>query len=75
MKGETMKKKYIIKTYPIMVKEYLVEADNEEQALDIFYHDTENKVQEYGKMEYTDIEDQILPDVELLEDEEVKEVA
>ena len=75
MKGETMKKKYIIKTYPIMVKEYLVEADNEEQALDIFYHDKENKVQEYGKMEYTDIEDQILPDVELLEDEEIKEVA
>jgi hypothetical protein len=70
-----MTKKYIIKTYPIMVKEYLVEADNEEQDLDIFYHDTENKVQEYGKMEYTDIEDQILPDVELLEDEEVKEVA
>lgn len=70
-----MKKKYIIKTYPIMLKEYLVEADNEEQALDIFYNDTENKVQEYGEMEYTDIEDQILPDVELLEDEEVKEVA
>jgi len=70
-----MKKKYIIKTYPIMIKEYLVEADNEEQALDIFYNDTENKVQEYGEMDYTDIEDQILPDVELLEDEEVKEVA
>lgn len=58
-----------------MIKEYLVEADNEEQALDIFYNDTENKVQEYGEMDYTDIEDQILPDVELLEDEEVKEVA
>jgi hypothetical protein len=70
-----MKKKYIIKTYPIMIKEYLVEADNEEQALDIFYNDTENKVQEYGEMEYSDHEDQILPDVELLEDEEVKEVA
>jgi hypothetical protein len=70
-----MKKKYIIKTYPIMIKEYLVEADNEEQALDIFYNDTENKVQEYGEMDYTDIEDQILPDVEPLEDEEVKEVA
>ena len=73
--GSVMKKKYIIKTYPIMIKEYLVEADNEEQALDIFYNDTENKVQEYGEMEYSDHEDQILPDVELLEDEEVKEVA
>lgn len=70
-----MKKKYIIKTYPIMIKEYLVEADNEEQALDIFYNDTENKVQEYGEMEYSDHEDQIPPDVDLLEDEEVKEVA
>ena len=70
-----MKKKYIIKTYPVMLKEYLVEADNEEQALDIFYNDTENKVQEYGSMEYSDHEDYILPDVELLEDEEVKEVA
>jgi hypothetical protein len=57
-------KKYIIKTYPIMVKEYLVEADNEEQALDFFYNDTENKVKEYGKMEYADHEDQIMPDVE-----------
>jgi len=70
-----MKKKYIIKTYPVMLKEYLVEADNEEQALDIFYNDTENKVQKYGSMEYSDHEDYILPDVELLEDEEVKEVA
>ena len=60
-------KKYIIKTYPIMVKEYLVEADNEQQALDFFYHDTENKVKEYGILEYTDNEDQIMPDVEELE--------
>ena len=60
-------KKYIIKTYPIMIKEYLVEADNEEQALDIFYHDPEGKVKEYGEVAYTDNEDQIMPDVEELE--------
>jgi len=60
-------KKYIIKTYPIMVKEYLVEANDLTEALNIFYHDTENKVKEYGKIEYTDHEDQILPDVEELE--------
>ena len=60
-------KKYIIKTYPIMVKEYLVEADNEEQALDLFYHDPKGKVKEYGKIEYTDHEDQILPEVEEME--------
>jgi hypothetical protein len=62
-----MTKKYIIKTYPIMVKEYLVEADNEEQALDFFYNDTENKVKEYGELAYTDHEDQIMPDVEEME--------
>ena len=50
-----------------MIKEYLVEADNEQQALDFFYHDTENKVKEYGTLEYTDNEDQIMPDVEELE--------
>jgi len=50
-----------------MVKEYLVEADNEQQALDFFYHDTKNKVKEYGTLEYTDNEDQIMPDVEELE--------
>ena len=60
-------KKYIIKTYPIMIKEYLVEANDPTEALDIFYHDTENKVKEYGKIEYTDHKDQILPDVEELE--------
>ena len=50
-----------------MIKEYLVEANDPTEALDIFYHDTENKVKEYGKIEYTDHEDQIMPDVEELE--------
>jgi hypothetical protein len=63
-----MTKQYIIKTYPIMIKEYLVEAENEDQALDFFYNDTKNKVKEYGEMEYSDHEDQISPDVELFEE-------
>ena len=60
-------KKYVIKTYPIMVKEYLVEANDPTEALDIFYHDTEGKIKEYGEVAYTDNEDQIMPDVEELE--------
>jgi len=50
-----------------MVKEYLVEAKDPTEALDLFYHDTEGKIKEYGKMEYADHEDQIMPDVEELE--------
>ena len=61
-------KKYIIKTYPIMVKEYLIEAKDPTEALDLFYHDTEGKVKEYGEMEYADHEDQIMPDVEEFEE-------
>lgn len=57
-------KKYIIKTYPVMVKEYIVEANNPTEALDTFYHDPEGKVKEYGTMEYTDFEDMILPEVQ-----------
>ena len=57
-------KKYIIKTFPVMVKEYIVEAKNPTEALDTFYHDPEgNKVSEHGVMEYTDFEDMILPEV------------
>lgn len=47
-----------------MVKEYIVEAKNSNEALDIFYHDVEgNKVSKYGEMEYSDFEDMILPEV------------
>jgi hypothetical protein len=57
-------KKYIIKTYPVMVKEYIVEANNPTEALDTFYNDPEGKVKEHGVMEYTDFEDMILPEVQ-----------
>jgi hypothetical protein len=60
-------KKYIIKTYPTMLKEYLVEADNEQQALDIFYHDTEGKVKEHGNIKSIDHDTRIMPDVEELD--------
>jgi hypothetical protein len=56
-------KKYIIKTFPVMVKEYIVEAKNPTEALDTFYHDPEGKIKEHGVMEYTDFEDMILPEV------------
>jgi hypothetical protein len=57
-------KQYIIKTYPVMVKEYIVEAKNPTEALDTFYHDPKGKVKEHGVMEYTDFEDMIMPEVQ-----------
>jgi hypothetical protein len=60
-------KKYIIKTYPTMLKEYLVEANDPTEALDIFYHDPEGKVKEHGNIKSIDHDTQIMPDVEELD--------
>tara|TARA_A100001201_G_C4080087_1_gene198626 strand:+ start:944 stop:1162 length:219 start_codon:yes stop_codon:yes gene_type:complete len=69
------KKKYVIESYPIMKREAVIYAKDQEEAWDIYWGDAEGdiKFDSYGELKFTEFEDYIDPDI--YEDKQQKEVA
>jgi hypothetical protein len=63
-------KKYIINAMPVMSRNTVVYAKNEDEAWDIYYGDKKGKIEQsdIGDLEYTDFDDYVDP--EITEDKE-----
>lgn len=69
------KKRYVITSYPVMIKETEVYAKDEEQAWEIYWGNVEGDIKDddIGDLTYADVESFVDP--EIYEDKQQKEVA
>ena len=58
-------KKYVINSMPIMKRETVVYAKNEDEAWDIYWGDKKGKIEQsdIGDLEYTDVGDYLDPEM------------
>ncbi len=64
-------KKYIINSMPIMSRNTVVYAKNEDEAWDIYWGDKKAKIEQsnIGDLEYTDFDDYVDPEIKESEGE------
>ena len=62
---KTTMKKYIINSMPVMSRNTIVYAKDEDDAWDIFYGDKKGKIEQsdIGDLKYTDFDDYVDPEI------------